>query len=239
MLPSLWEAVAGTLEVEWGILDEATGKHVFTPPPSRCWRWKDELPARRLACVGKHLGRWSCLVAPRLLPAVHALAAERRAALDAFQLEVADAVRATGPLTAPQLRTLLGAEKKALDAALYALQRALVLTNSGVVEQQQGWGAVAVDVVERRFELGPAPAPAEARRMLAATLLAAAGEVSAADAAGALGMRQREARAALDELVERGEATTAEEDGIALWRARSPSTRPIRGLGSREPESSD
>ena len=24
---------------------------------SRCWTWKDDLPARGLACVGKHLGR--------------------------------------------------------------------------------------------------------------------------------------------------------------------------------------
>jgi hypothetical protein len=219
VLPSLWQALAGTLAVEWGVFDEATGKHVFTPQMDTVWRWKDELPARRLACAGKHLGRWICLVAPRLVPALRVLAAERRAALHPFQLEVADALRAAGPLTAPQLRALVGAEKKALDAAVYALQRALVLTSSGAVEHEQGWGAVALDLVERRFELEPAPSADEARRELARTLLQAAGEVSAADAAGALGLRQRETREALDELVERGEASRRSEGELLLWSA--------------------
>jgi DNA-binding MarR family transcriptional regulator len=219
VLPSLWEAVAGTIEVTWGVRDEETGKFSsFTPEMAKVWAWKDELPAQGLACVGKHLGSWVCLVAPRLVPSLHAAAAERRGALDPFQLEVAEAVREAGPSTPQQLRSLLGAEKKTVDAAVYALQRALMLTNARLVAQDQGWGAIAVDLVERRFALEPALPAAEARRTLASTLLAAAGEVSAADAAGALGLRRREARELLDDLVDRGLAEHRREAEVDLWQ---------------------
>src|SRR5580765_7674672 len=67
VLPSLWEMVAGTRAVDWAVRRE-DGRLEFTPEMSRCWAWKDELPALGLACVGKHLGRWQALVAPRLVP---------------------------------------------------------------------------------------------------------------------------------------------------------------------------
>ena len=62
MLPSLWEAIAGTREVEWAV-EREDGKQEFTPGMSRCWAWKDELADRKLVCVGKHLGRWQELAA--------------------------------------------------------------------------------------------------------------------------------------------------------------------------------
>src|SRR5438067_2297878 len=48
VLPSLWEADAGTREVEWGV-QRADGKFEFTAEMARCWQWKDELPERGLA----------------------------------------------------------------------------------------------------------------------------------------------------------------------------------------------
>src|SRR6476469_9155711 len=117
VLPSLWEAVAGTREVEWGVR-RADGKHEFTPEMSRCWAWKDELPARKLAVVGKHFGRWAAIAAPRLVPALYALTGRagrpddfREVELVALQLEVAEAVLEAGPATPAELRTLVGAEK--------------------------------------------------------------------------------------------------------------------------------
>jgi len=218
VLPSLWEAIAGSREVEWAIRDEETGKYVaFTPEMDTCWRWKDELPERGLACVGKHFGRWAAIVAPRLVPLVVAVAAERREQLTPFQREVADAVRAAGPVIGPELRRLLRAEKKEVDAAVVALQRALVLTASGLVEQEQGWGAVAVDLVERRWPLGQLPSAAAARRELARTVLHSADELSAADLGGALGWRVRVARDVLDELAHAGEARVRSEHGVALY----------------------
>jgi Winged helix DNA-binding domain len=218
VLPSVWEAVAGTRAVEWGV-ERPDGKLEFTPEMARCWRWKDELPDRRLALVGKHFGRWAALVAPRLVPHVCAAAAERRNALTELQHEVAAAVREHGACTGPQLRELLGADKRVVDGSIVALQRALVLTNSQLVAQDYGWGAIAVDLVERRFPSGRLPAERDARRELARVVLAAAGELSAADLGGALGWRVRAAREALDELVEAGEANVQAEGGVTLFVA--------------------
>jgi hypothetical protein len=216
VLPSLWQAISGSLEVSWAERDES-GKLTFTPEMDRCWRWKDELPEKGLACVGKHLGRWSVLVAPRVVPLLYAVTDDRRESLSSFQLEVAEAVRTAGPCTGQELRGLLGSDKKQVDAAVVVLQRALVLTNSALVEQQQGWGAIAVDVLERRWKLGKPPAEDAARRELAATVLASSGEISAADLGGALGWRLKRARETLEELVERGDALRREVGGIALY----------------------
>jgi hypothetical protein len=215
VLPSLWEAVSGRHDVDWANRRE-DGKLEFTPEMSRCWSWKDELPARGLACVGKHLGRWQSLVAPRLVAVLWTLSADRRAALGSLELEVAAAVAEHGPATGPQLRAVLGAEKKAVDKAVVSLQRALVLTNAGVVEQQQGWGAVAVDLVERRWD---AHEVADAGAVLAACVLASSGEVSAADVGGALGWRLKPARELLDRLVAEGAAVRREDGGLGLYRS--------------------
>jgi hypothetical protein len=218
VLPSLWEAIAGSRDVDWAIRDENTGKYVsFTPEMKRCWSWKDELPERGLACVGKHLGRWAALIAPRLLPAVYVVVADRRDGLTEFQLEVAEAVRAGGPCIGPELRALVGADKKQTDAAVIVLQRALVLTNSGLVQQEQGWGAIAVDVLTRKWKLGRLPRADAAERTLAATVLASSGELSAADLGGALGWRLKRSRELLEELVELGEAHVREVDGLPLY----------------------
>jgi hypothetical protein len=213
VLPSLWEAVAGTREVEWGV-EREDGRFTFTPEMARCWQWKDELPERRLALVGKHFGRWAAVIAPRLAGAAYAAAAERRESLSALQHEVVEAVRAQGPCTGPELRELVGAEKKPVDTAVVGLQRALVLTNARLVEQRQGWGAIAVELVERMWEL---PDVEEPQLELARAVLASSGELSAADLGGALGWRLRPAREALDELVERGEATRRTDDEIVLY----------------------
>lgn len=215
VLPSLWQAVSGTIAVQWEV-ERPDGRFEFTPEMSRCWTWKDELPARGLVCVGKHLGRWQALVAPRLVPALRA--ATGNPELTPFQREVADAVRAEGPCTPAELRTLVGAEKKQVDAAVIVLQRALVLTNSHLVQQDQGWGAIAVDLLERKWPLGKLPREDDARLELAATVLASSGEVSAADLGGALGWRLKRSRETLEELVERGEASRRDADGLALYR---------------------
>jgi hypothetical protein len=194
VLPSLWEAVAGTRAVEWGLYDEATGKHVFTDEMARCWRWKDELPAKGHALAGKHFGRWAALVAPRLISHAWTAAAERRASLEAVHDEIAAATREHGPCTMPQLRALVpAAEKKHVEQ----LQRALVLTNAHLVEQEQGWAAIAVGLVDELWDVFEA---ADAEAELARAVLEACGEASAADVGGALGWRVKRSREALDTL---------------------------------------
>jgi hypothetical protein len=223
VLPSLWEAISGSREVDWATVDE-TGRHVFTPEMAKCWAWKDELPERELACVGKHLGRWSALVAPRCLAPLYALTGRsghpadfREGDFTSLQLEVAEAALSEGPSSGPELRALLGADKKQVDAAVVVLQRALVLTNAGVVEQKQGWNAIAVDVLARRWDVSNRPPEDEARLLLAATVLASSSDLSAADLGGALGWRLKRSREALDELVDRGTAERRELQRLALW----------------------
>jgi hypothetical protein len=223
VLPSLWEAISGTRAVEWAEIDE-DGRNVFTPEMTKCWAWKDVLPAQELGVVGKHFGRWAALVAPRMLPPLYALTGRggraddfRDAELTPVQLEVCEAVLGAGPSTGPELRALTGADKKQVDAAVVALQRQLVLTNSHVVEQRNGWGAIAVDLLARRFPLPTLPPEDESRRVLAETVLASAGELSAADLGGALGWRARQARETLVELVERGAARARDDGGVAIF----------------------
>ena len=210
----MWEAVAGTRAVEWGV-ERPDGKLEFTPEMARCWQWKDELPSRGLALVGKHFGRWAAIVAPRLVPHVYGAAAERRDALTALQREVAAAVGENGACTGPQLRVLLGAEKREIDGAVVVLQRALVLTNSHLVAQEHGWGAIAVDLVDR---LWPLPEVEQPELELARTVLATSGELSAADLGGALGWRLGRARETLDLLVDAGAATVRAAAGLELYR---------------------
>lgn len=106
---------------------------------------------------------------------------------------------------------------------MVTLQRMLVLTNSHVVEQRNGWGAIAVDLLTRRWPQKKLPAADAAERTLATTVLASCGEISAADLGGALGWRVKRARETLDALVERGVAEGSDEAGLVLYRA--PGTR--------------
>ena len=206
VLPSLWEASTGTRAVEWGVQRD-DGKFEFTPEMARGWQWKDELPAKRLALAGKHFGRWAALVAPRLIPHAWTAAADRRETLTGLHVDIADAVREHGALTMPQLRTLVpGAEKKHVEV----LQRAFVLTNSHLVEQSQGWAAIAVDLVDRLWDVHEVP---DAELELARAVLASSGELSAADLGGALGWRVKRSRENLEQL----DVRVRTEDDLRLY----------------------
>jgi hypothetical protein len=228
VLPSLWREIAGP-DADWAIRDEGGKSIGFSPEFDRLWRWKDELPERKLACAGKHFGSAALLIAPRLLAAAYALTGRSGAAedfredeLETLEREVAEAVFENEPLTGPEIRRVLGtADRKAVERAVARLQRRLVLTNAGASEQTQGWRAIRQDIVARRWRasLRRLPAEDEARRELALAVLAGTDEVSAADVAAALGWRRKQAEAVLAELSSAGNATERELDGIPLWSA--------------------
>src|SRR5882724_9964941 len=228
VLPSLWRGIAG-LDADWAIRDEDGKPTGFTPEFDRLWRWKDELPERRLACAGKHFGSAALLIAPRLLAAAYALTGRSGAAgdfredeLEPLEREVAEVVLDNDPLTGPEVRRLLGTtDRKAVDRAIGRLQRRLVLTNAGAAEQSQGWRAIRQDVFARRWRksLRRLPTEDEARRELALAVLAGTDEVSAADVAGALGWPRKQAEPVLAELAASGHATQRESDGLQLWFA--------------------
>jgi hypothetical protein len=177
------------------------------------WGAKDELPNAGLVCVGKHLARAVACVAPRLVPA---LAAANGAEPEGTALHVAETVRDSGPLTGPELREATGLSKKEIDRAVTALHHGVVLTGSHLVEQAGPWGALAHDLVERKWKLSTRLPPREdARRTLARIVLERTGELTAADLAGALGWRRTEAAAVLEEI-----GDGRDEAGFRIWLRR-------------------
>lgn len=211
VLPSLWEQVHGSSIPEWAERDEEGGFVRWTPDLAFLWRAKDELPRSGLACVGRHLARAVSCVSPALVPTLAAASAEEE--LEGDAAAVVAAVRENGPLTAPQLRALLGLEKRAVERALSLLHRRIVLTHSHLVEDGAGWGSLAHELVERKWPSSVQPPPRDdARRTLAARVLAASGELTAADLAGVFGWRRPEAAAVLDEL-----APSRDGGGFRIW----------------------
>lgn len=213
VLPSLWAAAGG--EDEFAKRDDAGKFLEWTKPMAFVWETKDELPARGLACAGKHLRGRASLIALDVLPALVALSADTD--LDPLETEVVELLRAGGALSTRELPDLLPAhERKRVRGALDRLQKRLVVTNAGL-EETAGWPAIVVDVVERRYadrlrELRP---PADARAQIAGRVLAAVGELTAEDLRGALGWRKADARAAL----ETTGAPSYDGGGFTVWTA--------------------
>jgi hypothetical protein len=241
VLPSLWEAVAGRTDLEWAVRDEDEKFVSFTPEMERVWRWKDELPRRRLACVGLHVVRTTGLVAPRLVAAAYALTGRpgepddfRAEGLEPLERDLAEAALALRrPTTRKELRTIVGREKRDVDRAINVLQRKLVFTNAGRDDEGSGWSATLHDLFARRWRarLKRVPSREAALETLAERVVRAAGDVSAADLAAALRIRRREATALLEALESRRLLERRDEDGVAVWlplpRARraAPGTR--------------
>jgi hypothetical protein len=213
VLPSLWEQVNGDAGRNWAVRDQEGGFVQWTEEMGFLWGAKDDLPARGLVCVGKHVARVATCVAPRVVPTL--LAAGEPYEPAGIEAELVDAIASEGPLTGPAMRKLTGASKKDVDKAVVALHRRLVLTNSHLVEQDGPWGAIAHDLLARKWMVPKRLPPRdEARRELARLFLATAGEVTAADLSP-LGWRRKEAATVLDEVAE-----GRDEEGFRIWRRR-------------------
>jgi hypothetical protein len=218
VLPSLWEAVAGTPEITWSTRDEEGRFIDFSPEFGRVWRWKDELPERRLVCVGKHVRGRSALVSLTVLPALYA-ARRDPGELSPLERDVVDFLGEQGPTSTADLPEFVGHERKRVTRAVDRLQRCLMVTTAGAQERAQGWPAVIVDLTERRYaeQLERVPEPGEALERLAEIVLRSARELSAADLAAVVGCTRTQAGAALDRLVEDGKARRRDEEGFALY----------------------
>ena len=214
----MWEAVAGTPEITWSSRDEEGHFLDFSPEFGRVWRWKDELPERRLACVGKHVRGRSALVALRVLPALYAARPEPDE-LSPLEQAVVEFLTEQGPCSTADLPDLTGHERKPVARAVERLQRRLVLTTAGAQERRQGWAAVIVDLLPRRYaeQLRRLPEPDAARVQLADVVLASVRELSAADLAAVIGSTRKQAAAALDRVVDEGRARRRDQEGFALY----------------------
>jgi hypothetical protein len=214
VLPSLWEQVNGDAGRNWAVRDDQGGFVEWTAEMGFLWGAKDELPARGLVCVGKHVARVATCVAPRLVPTL--VAGSEPYEPEGVEAELVAAIAREGPLTGPALRELTSAPKKDVDKAVVALHRRLVLTNSHLVEQDGPWGAIAHDLLARKWQVPKRlPPREEARRELARLFLAFAGEVTAADLSP-LGWRRKEAAAVLDEIADGRD----DPGGFRIWRRR-------------------
>ena len=182
------------------------------------WGWKDELPERRLVCVGKHVRGRSALVSLRALPALCA-ARDEPPELSALEREIVDFIAEQGPCSTADLPGLVGHERKPVARAVERLQRQLILTTAGAQEREQGWPAVILDLLSRRYatQLRRLPEPDDARAQLAALVILSAREVSAADLSAVIGCRRKLATAALDRLVDEGLARPRDEEGFRLY----------------------
>jgi hypothetical protein len=227
VLPSLWETVAGRTVVDWALRDEDERFVSFTPEMEKVWTWKDELPRRRLACVGLHVVRTTGLLAPDLVAAAYALTGRagrpddfRDAELDPLERELAEAALDLGrPTTRRELRLLVSREKREVDKAVNALQHKLVFTNAGRDREGRGWSSTLHDLFARRWRarLRPLPHRDAALSTLARRIALAAGDVSAADLAAVLRIRRHEATELLEALEGDGSLQRRSEAGIAVW----------------------
>ena len=212
VLPSLWEQVNGSPAPDWAVRDEHGNFLHWSEPLSFLWGAKDDLPAQGLVCVGKHLARVATCVAPRLLPLLVAATEPAEPGVD--EEAITAAIRSEGPLTGPQLRNLTGLAKREVDKTIALLHRRLVLTNSHLVEQDGPWGAIAHDLLVRKWAVHDLPPRDEARRELARLVLDLVGELTAADLVGPFGWRRKEAAAILETV---GEGR--DEEGFRIWAA--------------------
>ena|SRR5580765_5651927 len=216
VLPSLWEAVTGKPVVD----------RDFAPDVALVWGWKDELPGQKLVCAGKHLGGRASFVSLELLPVLYALTGRsgqpadfRDEELSPVELDVAEALLESGPVSSAELPSVAGHERKRVSAAAARLQRRLVVTSAGRQEHDQGWPSVVFDILPRRYgdSLAALPESDDARATLAWTILRAAGEVSAADVAAVIGGTRKQAAAALERLAAEGKARQRDMGEYLLW----------------------
>ena len=202
VVPSLWEQVAGIQHVDWN-----------REEINFFWWAKDELPARGLTCVGKHIARSAACIAPRLLPTLVAANGEEPDEGD----RVVEAIRSLGPLSGPQLREATGLEKKVVDRSIASLHHRLVLTNDHLDPEGSTWGTLVHELLARKWRLPKKlPARDDARRELTLLVLKAAGELTAADLGGVFGWRRKEATALLEDVAEGRDA-----DGYTIYAPRT------------------
>ncbi|HEX2496230.1 MAG TPA: crosslink repair DNA glycosylase YcaQ family protein [Gaiellaceae bacterium] len=153
-----------------------------------------------------------------LLPALCAASGEP-GELSPLEQDVVAFIDDQGPCSTGDLPGLIGHERKQVARAVDRLQRRLVLTTAGAQERLQGWPAVIVDLLARRYaqHLERLPDADDARAQLAEVVLASSRELSAADLAAVVGGTRNEASRTLDRLVDEEKARRRQEEDFVLY----------------------
>lgn len=174
-LPSLYYAMARRQPITW---DEYSVK---------LWKWKDELPKKRLVFYGKYFKGRSTFLSIKLLPhflAMHETAVLPEQAEDVYAAgrishdayEIWQALAKHGPLATLELRHAckMGTQagNKRFKKAILELQGLLIVTHSGAEQETDAWASNRFDLVSRAFpqqcRAAAGISPDDARKVLAA-----------------------------------------------------------------------
>jgi hypothetical protein len=207
-LPSLFEAASDRaierLGSDWG------------PDTERVWGWKDELPKRQLAWYGRFLHSRPSFLSPAFLKLVYPRAGDPedfdRSPLGPDARRIARMILLSGPLSTAALREATAAEggrgAARFSKTLGELGRELVVTHFGTEDQGAGWPSAVLELTARAFDVRRSEdasadeARLEATRRFLDTMLWA----RPYHLGNAFGWGAPVARAAFEDLVDRGEA---------------------------------
>jgi len=209
-MPCLWDLAR----------DDPPHADGWGPDIQRVWKWKDDLPKAKKAWYGDFLFGVKTFIAPSML----ALLYPRGGAPDDFLTAdlspaaqaVATVLLESGATPSSVLREAAGmggTEGKArYSRALTELGRALVVTHYGVEEEKAGWPSAVLELTARVFAVQSDVAPDERRHQAVLRFLTTMVEAHPRELSRAWGWPLAEARAALSQLVEKGQAV--ETDGL-------------------------
>jgi hypothetical protein len=153
-LPSVYYAASKRTEARWDKYAELI------------WKWKDELPKRRIAFYGKYFKSRGTFISLKYLPYFLAMNetaispddaddfyAAGRISRDA--LELWQALAQNGPMPTLELRHACRMEtqpgNKRFKKAILELEKLLLVTHSGAEQETESWASNRFDLVARRF----------------------------------------------------------------------------------------
>ena len=199
LVPSLWDAVAGE--------DTEPFADGMGAAEQKVWTWKDELPRRSLAWYGAFFAGRGSFLSPVLVSALYAGNGEiddhESLQLSAAAHEIARAL-AGEPLPSATLRALIG-DRNRYQRGITELQRQLLVTTAGVQESRSGWPSALLELTCHRFDVGNG----QDHGLVTARFLDMMLEATPAELARAFRWPRAQAQAQLDELVDKGRATSA------------------------------
>ncbi len=225
VLPTLYEVASDrpmeSLGEDWG------------PDAERVWGWKDELPHRGLAWYAKFLRGRPSFLAPSLLADLYPRPGRPKdfedAGLSAAAYRIARILLRSGPQSTTALREALDVEgRKAGEAfsnAVAELGRALVITHFGVEEEGAGWPTPVLELTARAFSIPRRRNPEACRRRATRRFLDTMLVARPYELGNAFGWGADAARAALEDLVARGDAARVDSGYRVISFDPSPRLR--------------
>lgn len=226
-LPSLYHAVTRrTLQEDW----------VWDKYSSMVWRWKDELPRRRLGCYAKYFRGRGTLISLEQLPnflAMRETVAEpgdfdrfyRSGRIREDARVVWEALEEHGPMATLELRNACRMDTKAgnkrFKRAILDLQCLLIVVHFGAERETKSWASgrygLTYRVFPRQNELARQISVAEAQKNIAAKFLESQPDATPLRAARLFGWLKSEADVAYQ-----AARLAASHDSHTVHRTRRP-----------------